>query len=261
MDNTDLDQALDLAIDLDDYRDERNQRMAKKKKQKPKQDQDQETEQTELQQELLPVVAKVGALKIKDDADFIQAGNLAQTIKGLQAQVDDTFGEIVKSANDTHKKSLAGRDKHMKPLKAAEDKIKESLADYFRKRTLEARVDQAETQAELREEVQDSALDEAAALEKAGRKDEAEQVLANAETAVLPGGMMGSELPKLKGVNFRTMHKGRVVDQSKLDPKFLKPDQAAIDKVADALGKDADIAGVEIYAVPVVSIRKPKADA
>ncbi len=218
-------------------------------------------DQDKLQQALLPVVDQVGALTIKDDADFIQAGTLAQEIKGLQAQVDDTFDDIVKAANVAHKQATAGRDKHIKPLKAAEARIKGILVDYYTKRSGEARVDQAETQADLKEQAEHVALDEAAAMERAGRNEEAEAVLAQAETAVLQGGMMGSELPKLPGISFRTKHKGRVVDASKLDPKYLMPDQAAIDKVADALGKDADISGVEIYAVPVVTIRKPKADA
>lgn len=219
------------------------------------------TDQEQLQQELLPIVDQVGAVKIKDDADFIEVGALAQRVKGLQAEVDDTFADIVKAANAAHKQAIAGKDKHMKPLKAAESRLKKLLETYFLQRKGVARVDQAEAQAELKAEVDELAMNEAAALERAGRKDEAEAVLSQAETAILPVGMMGSELPKLPGISFREKYKGRVVDASKLDRKYLIPDQTAIDKVCDALGKDANITGVEVYMEPVVTIRKPKADA
>lgn len=219
------------------------------------------TDQEQLQKELLPVVDQVGAVTINDDRDFIEAGELAQRVKGLQVEVDDTFADIVKSANTAHKQAIAGKDKHMKPLKAAEARLKKLLEVYYLKRSGEARVDQAEAQADLKEQADAVAVDEAAALERAGRTAEAEQVLDQAETAILPVGMMGSELPKLQGISFRKKYKGRVVDASKLDRKYLIPDQAAIDKVCDALGKNANIVGVEVYMQPVVTVRKPKANA
>ena len=85
-----------------------------------------------------------------------------------------------------------------------------------------------------------------------------ERIQAHAESIVAP--VILDEKPKAEGASRRGTWKYRVVDESKVDRKFLMLDESKIAKQCKALGKDAEeiVGGIAVYWEADLSIRAAK---
>ena len=65
----------------------------------------------ELESQALSVPERAKLIKITTAAEYIVAGELLKTVKGLRAEIDATFDPIISKAHDAHKEALAQKRK------------------------------------------------------------------------------------------------------------------------------------------------------
>lgn len=175
-----------------------------------------------------------------------------RTIKSMQKEVEtqrtDITGPMVRAqraANDFFR-PFADR------LKKAETAVKRAMGVWKAEQDRIAREEQRKRDKAAREEREEKERQANEARSK-GRHARAASLEDQASQTVAP--VVESQAPKTEGVSYRTVYKFRIVDETQVPRKYLVVDETKIRKVVQALGKDAEIPGVEIYPEQVVAAR------
>lgn len=197
------------------------------------------------------MAADAGQLVIRDDSTYERAGNLLVAVKEKMKAVAEVFDPIVSAAHAAHKTAVAQRSKVLDPLAKVEDTLKPAMAKYHEAKEREREKREADARALLQRQQEDRTLEQAAALEREGRTEEAEQVLA----APIPQAMvvLESSTPKVKGVSFREVWKFAIENEALIPREFLAVDEAKIRKVVAAMQRNTRIPGVRVWPEPGVS--------
>jgi len=159
-----------------------------------------------------PVQAQ--AVQVVDAASYQRAADLLLEIKGLRAEIEATFGPIVRKAHEAHKEAVGQRKRHEEPLQTAERLIKARMGSWQQEEERRRREEEARLAAEARRRDEEARLAEAAALEEAGEAEAAERVLE--EPAATPPPPAPSRVPKVKGVASREIWKAEVTNLMEL---------------------------------------------
>src|SRR5262245_15698153 len=85
----------------------------------------------ELEIRTLSVPDRAKCLTIETNDQFVEAGELLKTIKGLRAEIDATFDPIISKAHSAHKEALEQKRKVDAPLVQAETILKPRIAHYL----------------------------------------------------------------------------------------------------------------------------------
>lgn len=192
------------------------------------------------------------SIVIDSDAAFAAAGEKLKGIKALRKEIADTFGPIVRSAHEAHKKAKDAEKKADAPLVEAESILKRSMADYHDRRQREIEAETRRLEAEARRREEEQRLAEAVALEAAGEAEAAEATL-DAEPPLVAVAPPPPPPPKAAGVAMRETWSAEVVDVLALvkavaageQPlSLILPNEKALDAMARALKADLAIPGV-----------------
>lgn len=189
---------------------------------------------------------------LADDAGYKQAAEFLVEIKGLLAEINDTFAAPIEAAHKAHKIVLAAKKKHAEPLERAEQLLKGKIGQFIALRE--------KAQAEARRIAQGAAikaeeerrLEAADRLHRAGQTEAADLVLsANVQVPLAKP----EPAPEVKGVSMRTTYGFRITDPLALPRSYLLPDEKKIRSVVTSLGLEARIPGVEVFEVQSVAVR------
>ena len=202
------------------------------------------------------VVRQAAEITITDDVTYAEAGEfLVVGIKAALAVIAETFDPIDDAQKALRKVTIAARKKHEAPLLEAEIVIKASMGIYWTERKRLEKLAEDERLELAREEAEDRAVEEAARLERLGHQEAAEERL---EAPVVPVVTTPvTKAPKAKGSSVRMITKFRIIDASKIGPKFLMPNEKKIRQMVNSFGADAEemVGGIEVYETPSVSAR------
>jgi hypothetical protein len=200
------------------------------------------------------VVLEANGITITDADGYGYAGAfLTETLKPARAEIEATFGPIVKAAHLAHKEALTQRQRHEGPLIKAEHIVKRAMGTYVTEQRRIAAVAETERLRVAREEAEAAALAEAERLEAAGHTEAAEEKITAPVVPVVSA--PPPEEPKAAGVSARMVSKYRIIDPSAIDRDYLMPDEKKIGQVVRAMGADAErlIGGIEVYEEPVIA--------
>lgn len=210
----------------------------------------------QVKSEAMNVVEQAEALgPIEDQETYERACELlTDVVKPLRKKVAETFEPIKKKAYDAWQETLKQMRRHDDPLAEAERQLKMGIGAWDLKQKRIAEQEEAERRRLAREAAEAQAVEEAAALERDGY-DEAAQERIEQPTAPV---MTQAPAPaKPKGVSTRYRWRFRVISESKVARKFMQPNQKKIAGVVSSMGPDAAdlVGGIEVYQEPIVSGR------
>ena len=199
------------------------------------------------------IVKQSTALTITTQSDCELATGVLKEIKGLRAQIAETFSPIVQAAHATWKKAIEQRDGHDKPLALAEATIKNKMGAYLAEQERQRREAEAKAQAEAQRAAEEQAAAEAMALEEMGETEAAQAVVAAPVVAPV---VTIKPTPKPTGIATALIWKFRITDASKIPLQYMVPNEQAIGAVVRALKDKTQIAGVEVYAENCVRVSR-----
>ena len=137
-------------------------------------------------------------------------------------------------------------------LETAERDVKRAIGVYLDVQEQERRRLQADAEAKARKE-RERLQAQAQAAEKAGKVERSEVLAERAAQVVAP--VVVTAPPRVAGQSVRKAWKFEIVDAQAIPREYLVPDESKIRKVVAALGADAVIAGVRVYAETVIASR------
>ena len=147
-------------------------------------------------------------LTIVDNQGFEQAGAMRDALKELSAEIDATFDGPIAAAFKAHKEIVAAKKLHAVPVEEAARVIKTKMIAWSLEQERLRQIEQARLEREAKEKAEAEALQLAEELEKAGLKQEAEQVISEpvqADVVLAP-----KTTPKVEGFSYRTIYSAEV---------------------------------------------------
>ena len=193
----------------------------------------------------LSIIEQGKAVVIKNSDDYTAAGSLWTTIKGIMAQVDESFDPIIKKAHQAHKEAVAQKAKIYDPLKSAYVYVKKVMSDYDTAQEAIRRAEETRLREIARKEEEERLLQEAIAAEASGNKEEAAAIIE--EPVYVAPVVVKKEVPNVQGMSFRTIWKFRIVDEKKIPREYMKPDEVKIGGVVRSMKNQVNIPGIESY--------------
>lgn len=154
----------------------------------------QEKPQTSLEEELRSSINSIALIQVVDADSFARAGELKKNIVVMEKRIADYWSPLKDSAHKTWKGLVAKEKEMLDPLakkKEEQVQIAKKWADEEERKRQEA---ERQAQEAARKQAEDEALAQAEALEKEGRKEEAEAVVA--APVPVPQVVVRSEVPK-----------------------------------------------------------------
>lgn len=168
----------------------------------------------ELETQALSVPERAKLMTVTTAAEFTAAGELLKVVKGLRAEIDDTFDPIIKKQFEAHREALAQKKKVDAPLVEAEGILKPRIANYLQDEERKRRVEEMRLQKEARDREEAEQLAKADILHEIGEVDAANEVLR--EEIYVPPVVLPSAAPKVAGISMRETWSAQVVDIMKL---------------------------------------------
>lgn len=214
---------------------------------------------------------------------FTAAGAFLVEIRARRVAIAEAFKPSITAAHEAHKKILALCKQADQPAEQAEREIKAKLSAYQleqdrlrreaeerarrerERQEAEARAEHERQQREAREAAERRQLAEAEAAMDGGDLARAEQLLETPVATplvappapIVPEPVAAPEAPKAAGVSIRTRWAYRIVEELRIDRRYLMADEKKIGQLVRALGPDAaaTVGGIEVFPEPIVSAR------
>ena len=164
----------------------------------------------ELETRALSIPERAKTTTITTAAEYIAAGELLKTIKGLSAEIDETFDPIIKAAHTAHKEAITQKNKVAAPLLEAEAILKPRIAGYLREEETKRRNEELRLQKEAEDRAKEEQLANAVILDDIGETAMANRVLQ--EEIYVPPVVLPSAAPKVSGISMRETWSAQVVD-------------------------------------------------
>lgn len=208
--------------------------------------------QPEIAENVIEVGARVDQMAVRNDADYSAAGTLLKQVKALQKQIKDYWEPLRVSAKKAYDDVLAKKKEMLDPVDGAEKILKRKMGDYLIEKERIAKAIEEQKRREAEAEMQRK-LAEAAEHETAGRTDEAEFAMAEAEVydQFAANVSVKAEKPTMQGVSTVKSWKVEVVDNAKVPVMMggveLRPvDTAAVLRLVKMMDGKIEIPGIKI---------------
>ncbi len=217
------------------------------------------TEVEVIRAEVMPIPEYARLIVVIDQQSMAQANEMFLTIKSLRKKIAETMDPIISAAHKVHKVANDKKKELEAPLILAESWLNGQISIYderqekIRKKEGD-RLYQIELEKETarRKEEEGIKLAQAAILEQAGAKDEAEQLMTEAlqeNEAPLAIKIPEPPTPKvvMTGMAMVTTWKFRVINESLIPRKYLVIDAVSIGGIVRALKDKTNIPGIQAY--------------
>jgi len=215
-----------------------------------------------IQEEVSLVEVQVKEMVISNDVEYEQAAKLGKQIKAKAKVVTDFFEPMKTTAYQAHR-AVCEREKTMlKPLQDAEKTLKKSMSTYHQEQEHKRR----ELEEKLRREAEaekERKLNEAIALEAAGKIEEAEAAMFDAQVTESVAGktVVVMSTPKVSGVSNSKDWEIESIDKEKVPVNFsgveIRPvDEKAVMRLIKASKGTIKIPGIKYKETVKMSIRR-----
>jgi hypothetical protein len=164
------------------------------------------------------------------------AAGIRQAIKDRQKAIVGLLEPFIKAAHALHKSHTTRRKEIIAPLEQAEGILNKKMVAW--QVAEDARI--AEEQKKLDEQAK---LDAAVEAEQEGNEALAEAIIEDQVPVTAPP----VEKAKTSGVSFTETWKFEIMDEGKIPPQFMMPNEKAIRSHVIAMKDRANIPGVRIY--------------
>ena len=198
------------------------------------------------------VAAVTRGYKVRNADEHAHAGELLQRIKGAAKRLIDRRKALTDPIDESRRAAMALFAPQVADLETAERDVKRAIGVYLDVQEQERRRLQADAEAKARKE-RERLQAQAQAAEKAGKVERSEVLAERAAQVVAP--VVVTAPPRVAGQSVRKAWKFEIVDAQAIPREYLVPDESKIRKVVAALGADAVIAGVRVYAETVIASR------
>lgn len=206
-----------------------------------------------LRTRILEWTDAANALEVCDAVSYKTGAALLKEIKAVLKEIGDTFDEPIKDAHIAHRAMIAAKKKHTEPREVAEYIVKGKMVKWQRAETDRVEADRRVLEAAERKREEDRRLAAAERLEAQGRTAEAEAVID--EPVVTAPIVMPPAAPKVAGISTRRVWKFRIVDVELIPYRYMMPNEVAIRATVQAMGKAANIPGVEVFPDDIMAVR------
>ena len=201
---------------------------------------------TELETTALSYPDKAKQLTISSAQDYTAAGEFVKSVDGLIREVEGSFKPLIEKAHMTHKAMIAEMNRHLTPLQTAKTMARGLMIGWDRLQEMKRREDEARLQDLARKVEEDAQLIAALAAEAAGLEDEAEAILK--EEIYVPPVIVSKDVPKVQGVQFRTVWRWKILDRKRIPLEYFQLDEVKVGAVVRGLKRVGEvIPGVEAY--------------
>jgi len=216
-----------------------------------------EAVQEVLEENAVAVRSKAFEIRVVDQTSLDYAAVVLAKIKDHRKMIDDEMGPTIKSAHETHKRLINLKKRAEAPLTEAEARVKKSVADYYaeiRQKQERERAKALEEERRLKKEEEDRRVAEAVALEKAGKKEEAEKAI-SAPTHIAPVRVETKMPEKADNLSIRKIYGYAIVNEFKIPREYLIPNEKKILASVKAMKEETKIPGVEVRIKESVAVR------
>ena len=163
-----------------------------------------------VKKEALSILNTAKELTIRKESEYINAGNLRETLKRLESEINKTFDNLIKGAYDHHRSLTAEKKRHFEPIEEARKLIKLAMINWEAEQDRIRKLEQEKIEAANRKKEEDEALRKAHEAEKSGDKEKADRILNTPiETAPV---ILPRTTPKIAGHTVRELWDGEVFD-------------------------------------------------
>ena len=192
-----------------------------------------------LRPETVELTTLAKELVITDEASYSKAGEYLVALKGMRKKADASFDKIIQGAHALWKIALGSKAEVDDPLAEAEKLLKSGMSTFRQKQQEEQRRLEAERQRKLRDEEEAERLRRAVEASEGGLEELGDAILE--QPVALPSYVQAPAPAPVKtaGVSEVEVWRFEIIDPSKIDRKFLVPDESAIRKVVQAMKEDA----------------------
>jgi len=212
-----------------------------------------------LRQQGTELVTRAQAVKITDPASYESAAGELRRVVNLRKAITLAF-----EGTDAHPgpKKLAHRtwraisdlfNELLAQPERAESIIKQEVGRWEIEERRRREQEQNRIAADLKKGEEDERLRKAEALSEAGHKEEAEHLL---EQPIV-GTVVEIPHERPAGISTRSKWTFQILDESKIDRRFLTPDLKKIRQTVTAMGPDAVevVGGIEVLQDSIVAVR------
>ena len=164
---------------------------------------------------------------ITSAAKYEDVGERLKMVRALQRQIVDFFKPI-KQKMDAAKKEVLNKEKEsLAPTKEAQGIYEHMMGVWIDKQEKKRLASEARLAEQARERAEELGVDE-------------EEV---------PVVQARTKKPKVEGISSRDVAKFKIIDPSKIERRFLIPDEKKIGQVVRSTGNDAEdiVGGIEVY--------------
>jgi hypothetical protein len=198
------------------------------------------TEVDVIRREVMSIPDQAKAIMVIDAESMGRANQCFLIIKGLRKKIGETFDPIISKAFAAHKEAVAQRKKVEEPLVVAENWLNGQMTAYHQeqeriRRAEEDRLRKIAIEAEMkrREEEEARKMAEAQALEDAGAKEEAEQLVNEAiqlkeEPVIVEVAPPTTPKVEMNGATVVTNWKFEITNESMIPREYMTPDLVKI---------------------------------
>ncbi len=201
------------------------------------------------------LVERAEAFTITDNKTLQEANELFQVCKKLREEIHKHLDPIREAAHTTWKNSIAEIDRREKPLIFIQGTIKPKIIAYKQKLqdAINKKAEAARLKIETERKKQEKLLADAAALEKSGDREEADEKFVEAETIEKKVETTIQKMadmpapPKLEGTTIRKIPQWKLINLAEVPREYLMLDSVKIGAMVRASKGTVKIPGIEIY--------------
>lgn len=202
-------------------------------------------ETVEIDRGILTLSEQATALMIRDNNDYVQAGELLKLHKSMEKQITNYFQPLKSAAHKSWKNICNAETVELDKLRPIETHLKAEIGQYQVK---QERI-RSEEEARLRQEAfkadEERRLQEALQAETEGDKGAAEAILN--EPVFVPPPIVPVSTPKISGISAATVWKWELEDINRVPREYLKLDEVKINGLVRALKSSCTLPGIRVY--------------
>jgi len=195
------------------------------------------------------------AMTVDSQEDYEAAANVLKDNLAFQDAIKAKLGPTVKATNEAHKEAVKLLKDALSRPELAEKTLRQNMGAWDTAQDDKRRAEEQRIQAELRAKEETKRQEEVKRLASQGKLEEAKVV--HQAPIVVPAVVLPPKR-KVEGIQPRKHWTFRLVDASKVNRKYLLPDETKIRILVNARGKDAEamVGGIECYEFTDIAVRR-----
>lgn len=205
----------------------------------------------EMEHEITTVGEQALALKVVNAITYSKAGEILVLHKNLEKKIKTYFKPLKETADKAWKTICNRENEEVAKLTPTIHHLNKEMTVYHLIEEKKRKEEEDRLRRELEKKAEEEKLAMALEAEKAGAKEEAEEILN--EPVFVPPPIVEKIVPKVAGQTMTTTWKWRLKNINKVPRQYLQINKIAVNQVVRALKENAKIDGIEVY--PASSMR------